>query len=232
METISNLIAKRQESLDKPKSYNESSRNLPAVSQCLSRYGSQVEFMTTFNPDRQVAYCKDIRRCLTGNAPTLKTLAETYGQGGAESWLMVQLSDLSEFCGTKEKMSAKQVEELSRVVCSQFPGLKASEIMLFCLQYKSGKFGRFFGSVDALTVAYSLRQFIAECDKLKRRYYDEDESARRKAAAEASQVKVDEFNAMLRKFDLTPMEYLKHKDLFKSSLTDDEIRQELAKRKI
>lgn len=210
---------------------NACSRKSAAANECLQRYGNEMEFMRIFNPDKQIAYCADVRRCLTGNAPTLKVFAEAYSVGTAESWLMIQFSDLSEYCGTKEKMSTKQIEELSRVVCCRFPMLKVSEVMLFCVQYKAGDFGRFFGSVDALTVAASLKQFVNDCEKLKHRYYEEDEHEQRVRKDALHQKEVDKFRALLRRHSLTMNEYLKHNDLFKASLTDEQIDAELSKRR-
>ena len=107
----------------------------------------------------QYKYCKEIDRCYTGKAPTLKVMSEAYGEHIAETWLEIQLRDLSEFAGCKDKMSIHQIEQVAKVILMEFGFMKATELMHFFILFKSGKFGKFYGSVDGLVITEALQEF-------------------------------------------------------------------------
>ena len=87
-----------------------------------------------------------------------------YGEMTATIWLVPQLYNLSEYCGCKEKLQGKQLEECASVIATEFYYLKVSELMLFFHRFKSGRYGRFYGSVDPLVITTSLRVFLKERD--------------------------------------------------------------------
>ena len=128
----------------------------------ITRYGDRARFLTLFNPDLQMKVCKDTELCLFGDAPVLSELNMAYGEMTATMWLVPQLYDLSEYCGAKEKLQGKPLEECASVIATDFYYLKVSELMLFFHRFKSGRYGRFYGSVDPLVITRALRDFIAE----------------------------------------------------------------------
>lgn len=128
----------------------------------ITRYGDRTKFLTLFNPDLQMKVCKDSQLCFFGDAPVLSELNMTYGEMTATMWLVPQLYDLSEYCGCKEKLQGKPLEECASVIATEFYWLKVSELMLFFHRFKSGRYGRFYGSVDPLVITTSLRAFLNE----------------------------------------------------------------------
>lgn len=128
----------------------------------ITRYGDRTKFLTLFNPDLQMKVCKDAKLCFFGDAPILSELNMTYGEMTATMWLVPQLYNLSEYCGCKDKLQGKPLEECASVIASEFYYLKVSELMLFFHRFKSGRYGRFYGSVDPLVITTSLRSFITE----------------------------------------------------------------------
>lgn len=152
----------------------------------LARFGDRQKFLQAFNPDLQIAICKDVELCLFGDAPTLAELNVFYGEMTATIWLVPQLYDLSEFCGCKNKLEDKQLEQCASVIAAEYSYLKVSEIMLFLHKFKSGRYGRFYGSVDPITITTSLRDFIRERNVDIERYQKEierkaDEESRKKS---------------------------------------------------
>ena len=77
-------------------------------------------------------------------------------------WLVPQLYNLSEYCGVKDKLEGRPLEECASVIATDFYYLKVSELMLFFHWFKSGKYGKLYGSVDPLAITTSLRAFIVE----------------------------------------------------------------------
>jgi len=152
----------------------------------ITRYGDRTKFLTLFNPDLQMKVCKDAELCYFGDAPVLSELNMTYGEMTATMWLVPQLYNLSEYCGAREKLQGKPLEECASVIATDFCYLKVSELMLFFHRFKSGRYGRFYGSIDPLIITTSLREFCKErCyayDERERQLRDEQRERDRKNA--------------------------------------------------
>lgn len=117
--------------------------------------------MTIFAPDKQHAYCRNhFERMFIGDAPTLWTLRLAYGDDAPEVWLMLHITELSEFAGSKDKLATEAINELSKVITTEYGFLKVTELMYFFVLFKSGRFGRFYGAVDALFISTALHDFL------------------------------------------------------------------------
>lgn len=127
---------------------------------CRERYKDKKTVLCLFNPSEQVRYTRNLERCFMGHAPTLTTLALAFGRDAAETWLEVQLNNLSEFSGCKDKLSDRQTEEIAQTILATFGFLKLTELMYFFLLFKSGEFGKFYGAVDGLTITSALKSFL------------------------------------------------------------------------
>lgn len=128
----------------------------------VAKYGDRETFLRTYNPDTQIAVCADRERCFMGEYPTLAELRRAYGDSLPAVWLIPHLLDLSEFCGCRNKLYGKPLEQCADVIAAEYYFLKVSELMLFFQRFKSGRYGVFYGSVDPLVITTSLREFIAE----------------------------------------------------------------------
>lgn len=157
-------------------------KSLPVLQQknneITKAYGDRDKFLMTFNPDVQQDICGDPDVCFFGGAPTLGQLNTTYGSQTAAMWLVPQLYNLSEYCGCKEKLLGKPLEECASVIATEFYFLSVSELMLFFHRFKSGRYGRFYGSVDPLVITTSIRDFLKE----RIRAYDDREKAEKEKA--------------------------------------------------
>ena len=114
-------------------------------------------FLSIFTPDLQIAAARHPERTYTGTAPTLATIAVGYGEPVAIVWICIQLENVNLFAGVKEKMPVSRQKELSALILTEYPFLKASEILLFFHRLKCGRYGRFYGSVDGITYEEYLR---------------------------------------------------------------------------
>lgn len=144
----------------------------------VNKYGSRESFLTAYNPSYQKVVCGNTNECYFGDYPTLSTLKAGYGDNAPVMWLIPQLYNLSEFCGCKEKLQGTPLEECASVIATEFHYLKVTELMLFFHRFKSGRYGRFYGSVDPLVITTSLRDFLKE----RIRAYDEREKAEKEKA--------------------------------------------------
>lgn len=156
-----------------------SRERLPLVDDCRRRYGDAAKFLEVFNPDAQALCTVDERRTYCGSAPALSVVRAAYGTPVAKSWLYVQLNDLGEFAGVRDKMSTRQLEQLAEVILNQWYYLRVTEFMLFLQQYKAGRYGRFYGAVDAMAITESLGKFCEERRNIVARLDAEDREAAR-----------------------------------------------------
>lgn len=139
-----------------------SSLSIAISARVTKTYGSMGDFLKMFNPDRQLKVVAKGDRCFFGTAPTLYELNITYGCSMAKAWLIPQLFDLSEFCGCKDKLNARQMEQLADIIALQYASLKITEFMWFFNNFKSGKYGKFYGAVDPLVITTALQDFMDE----------------------------------------------------------------------
>ena len=132
------------------------------TSPLVSRYGTAETFLTTFNPDCQQVVCRSADECFFGDYPTLTETRIAYGDNVPVAWMIPQLYDLSEYCGCRDKLYGKPLEQCAFVIATEFHYLKVTELMLFFHRFKTGRYGRFYGSVDPLVITTALREFINE----------------------------------------------------------------------
>lgn len=178
----------------------------------------------------QVKYCRDVDRVFFGKAPKLRTLSEAYGQHTAESWLTIQLNDLSEFAGCKGKLSKRQYEELAKMILETYPHYNLAEFMLFCHRFKLCRYGRFYGMVDPMIILQALSTFN-----------DERESAyiehRRKENKRAQEESDRQFNAEKQQYikrvpdaftNKAPIDFNQYRLMGFATMSDEQLQQEIA----
>lgn len=106
--------------------------------------------------------CGDAKDCMFGEYPSMFDVNLAFGKNTSTAWLVIQLTDLSEYCGVKDKLKGAALEETAYTIATDFGYLRISEMMLFFHRFKSGKYGRFYGNIDPLVITTSLRIFISE----------------------------------------------------------------------
>lgn len=118
-------------------------------------------FLNTFNPSEQARFSAFPTRCITGKAPSLVKVKQLHGEQTMITWLEIQLFDLSEFAGCKEKLTTRHVKEIAWLIFNKAYFLKVTELMLFFSLFKSGEYGHFYGSVDGMRILEALGDFLA-----------------------------------------------------------------------
>jgi hypothetical protein len=132
------------------------------VAEMKANYTDAAGIIRVYTPDIQPLASKEWKRAYLGIAPTLETIEAGFGKDTAVVLLCVQLEDLNLFAGVKNKLSISKQKELAMIIMTEYGYLKISELLLFFFRLKCGRYGRFYGSVDALFISAALLQFIAE----------------------------------------------------------------------
>ena len=146
MKTISNYlptlfhVANLNENLGVKKSVVLSPGLQRMVNALLQTHSDLESFMKVMNPTVQ-QYCAEHEdKAFFGTAPSLLTLRRAYHDEAATMW-----------------MDESQMTQLARVIITEFPYLKVSEIMLFLHRFKAGRYGRFYGAIDPMVIMTALR---------------------------------------------------------------------------
>lgn len=151
--------------------------------------------------------------------PSLSEIATSWGKNIATSWIAIQLRDLSEFAGCKDKLTIDQIDQTAKVIYHFYKGLKPSDLMLFFLEFKSGKYGKFFGTVDGMTITEKLGKFVAwKNEQLERINKEQQQTERQREIAERD-AKAMTYNEWVKSRNL-PEDYRISK-LFKNGVADN-----------
>lgn len=127
----------------------------------LQKYHDRQNFMTQLNPDAQIIAAQHKERAFFGDAPTLAVMRHAFGENFPVMWLMPQIFEICEFTGVK-KIDEAQNLATARVIAQEYGYLKASELLLFFYRFKTGKYGRFYGTVDPMVIMTALSEFMRE----------------------------------------------------------------------
>lgn len=129
------------------------------------RFGNQDSFLQKVNPQTQAAFATKQQHALMGDYPTLTDICLTYGKTFSEQWLYPQIADLALFTGAKN-LTKEQMRSLASVIAVEYRYLKVTELLLFFHRFKTGRYGRFYGSVDPMVITCALREFMKERNTL------------------------------------------------------------------
>lgn len=129
----------------------------------LTDFPTYDTFCLRFNPANQMklAMAKPNHvTCFQYDYPTLGTVYGAYGEKAVINWLKIQFENLNDYVGAKEKLNLDQLSELSTLIFSDCYFLNISEVFLFFLQLKSGKFCEFFGYIDPVKIMKAKNDFL------------------------------------------------------------------------
>lgn len=96
------------------------------------------------------------------NTPTLRVFAEAYGPVLAAKWVQLHLLEVNKFSGVSAKLNDYQLDALAVQIVTDYAGLNLLEFILFCSRLRSGKYEKFFGSVDPMRIMSSLEDFMED----------------------------------------------------------------------
>lgn len=125
--------------------------------------------------------------------PSMAVLSAAYGDKVCESWLSIQLQDLANYTGAKDKLDNLQCENTAAVIATQFYFLTVAEIMIFFVHFKAGKYGRFYGSVDPLVITQALQAFLKERSVKIEKKERERREAEREAAMQTDGITYEQY---------------------------------------
>lgn len=159
----------------------------------VARYGNREGLLMKANPTKQRDVANNPDMAFFGDFPTLSQL-KVLGDNTPIIWLIPQLVNLSEYCGSKEKLSPEQLEDLASVITTEYYYLKISELMLFFHRFKASHYEKLYGSVDPMAITRSLKEFVKERGQAIDEH-DREEKRKRLEVAKAEACTWEEYRA-------------------------------------
>lgn len=161
--------------------------------------GELKVFLTRYAPGKLPELGLTAEECVAAESPALVDLNRMFSNSNAgQTFLMCYVNNINEYPGTDKKMDVQQRMECAATLYELLFYLKVTEVMLFFQRFKSGRYGRFFGAVDAMTLGMAAHVFLKERKNLIERA--ERERAEREREADRRD---REMNAITRQeFDL------------------------------
>ena len=127
--------------------------NYPTFEELGTAYSTALQPLLLANPDK--AYSE--------KSPAIGDLGRMYHAEEAPAlWVEAQLMTLDFASQTKEGADMQALTEFSRLFAAQYPGIKLTEFLLFVARFKLGRYGKFYGYFDTLTIGEAFRKFLRE----------------------------------------------------------------------
>jgi len=133
--------------------------SLTLQTRTIHRFKTKEELLLKANKDSGSYFVRNERIAFMGEYPTLTDLRKAYGEGTDVQWLLPQIGSLVMFTGAK-MMDEEQQRYLARIIATDYHFLKITELLIFFHKFAAGEYGKFYGSVDALTIMEGLRDFM------------------------------------------------------------------------
>jgi len=124
---------------------------------------------------------------------SLRQINEKAGvEGMAESMVIAYLKDLADYCNFNEPLTKAQYINVSNLVVQRHGNLKATELMIFFAQLKSGMYGAFYGRFDPLMFMDYLKSFFRWRNNKVAEYIKQEEERRNETAKQGA-VSLEEY---------------------------------------
>ncbi len=136
--------------------------------------------MVKVTPAQQYYFGRYPEKAVMGAFPSLSEIRTAYGTDFDVEWLVPQLADMSLFTGAKN-ITEQQQESLARMISVEYEDMKITEMLLFFHRFKTGHYGKFYGTFDPMAVMLALQEFRKERNhifKLEDNRMRENEEAR------------------------------------------------------
>lgn len=121
------------------------------------------EFLDVYGPSMQYRYAMSEERCHVGRAPSLAASVTEYGYDTMSALIRAYIDDVCQFAGCRIACTPAQMESLIGLILTQHRYLKVTELILYFVKLKSGKWGKLYNQVYAMDITCSLREWQEEC---------------------------------------------------------------------
>lgn len=126
------------------------------------RYPTFERLGTAYSTALQPLLLASPEKAYSDKSPAIGDLGRIYRPEAPALWVETQLQTLDFASQTKEGADSQALTEFSRLFAAQYPGIKLTEFLLFVARFKLGRYGKFYGYFDTLTIGEAFRKFLRE----------------------------------------------------------------------
>lgn len=160
----SSVISTRQP--DESCSLTKSSGDDTATQKLLALAPTPKDFLTLVNPDTQIRVMEKYRylACIIEDEriPTLKQVADTYGENTAIEWLNIQIEHFLNSSEQEKVVSSGAILEFARLLFINYPFLNLYEFCFFIAKCRVGEYGPLYGKSGPNQVAAMFQVFLGK----------------------------------------------------------------------
>lgn len=155
------MLIRQQRQETSLRSTRPSSRDV-MLSAIKQRYPTFSQASAAYSTSLQPILLADLDKAYSEKSPTLSDLERMYGDGSSVLWAKTQLLTIDFASVTKESADENALNEFSNLFVRQYHYIKLTEFILFVARFKLGRYGKFYGYFDTITIGEAFRKFLKE----------------------------------------------------------------------
>lgn len=128
------------------------------------------EFLQEYSPTRGYSFALNEFETHGGTLPTIKETIEQYGTRVCLQCIDAAVQDFLLYVRDVNAMSVEQRKQLAYVIASTYRHMKVAELLVFFVQAKAGKFGKFYQRIEPLDITTKLNDWWHTCIEKRNRY--------------------------------------------------------------
>lgn len=126
------------------------------------RYPTFSQVAAAFSSSLQPLLLNDLEKVYSEKSPVISDLDRMYSPGSSALWVKTQLLTIDFASSVKEGADMSVLEEFSKLFAAQYHYIKLTEFLSFVARFKLGRYGKFYGYFDTMTIGEAFRRFLKE----------------------------------------------------------------------
>lgn len=128
------------------------------------------DFLQEYAPTRGYSFALNEFETHGGTLPTIKEAIEQYGTRVCLQAIDAAVQDFLLYVRDVNAMSVEQRKQLAYVIASTYRHMKVAELLVFFVQAKAGKFGKFYQRIEPLDITTKLNDWWHTCIEKRNRF--------------------------------------------------------------
>lgn len=126
------------------------------------RYPTFSQAAAAFSCALQPLLLNDLEKVYSEKSPVISDLDRMYSSGSSALWVKTQLLTIDFASSVKEGADMSALEEFSKLFAAQYHYIKLTEFLSFVARFKLGRYGKFYGYFETMTIGEAFRRFLKE----------------------------------------------------------------------
>lgn len=121
------------------------------------------EFLQEYAPAKGYSFALNDYETHGGTLPTIREAFEQYGTRACLQAIDAAVVDFLNFVRDENAMTIEQRKQLAYVIASTYRHMRMAELLVFFVQAKAGKFGKFYQRIEPLDITTKLCEWWQTC---------------------------------------------------------------------